>query len=667
LPRLMHKGGKMLLRMPVSVFMLVFLFAGSFSGVKTEDEAGFEKWISEDYLPSVGDLMFKEVDASWNYETNLTDHNKQIMIQASAETANFTQVMSAQMKKLFLTVKFTKPENNRLYRKLSMIGDAALSAEKYKELLSLKANMSNIYSTATVCGLLNTPLSECPPDKKWNLEPGITQALDNPNTPEPLLAQLWKSWRDESGKKMRDDYIRYVKLKNEAAAANGFPTAAEVWRAPYVEPDFNYTDADFLNDAKKLFEQTKPLYEQLHAYVRAKLRERHGNIGSSADGPIPAHLLGNMWAQSWLGTLNFTQLFPSKPKLDVTEEMKTQNYTAKKMFEIADKFFTDLGLEAMPAKFWDKSMITKPEGREVTCHASAWDFYNAQDFRIKQCTDITMQDLFTVHHEMGHVEYFLQYKNNSIPFREGANDGFHEAIGDVLALSVSTPTHLKGLNLIRSDLVNDNETDLNFQFSTALEKIAFIPFGLMLDLYRYDVFSGTIKPDELNKKWWEYAVEYQGICAPDNSRDETNFDPGAKFHVPADVPYMRYFVSFIIQFQFHKALCDKAGHQGPLYTCDINNNKEAGKLLGEALKLGSTKPWQEAMQKITGTTTMDAGPLLEFFQPLYEYLVQQNNMTNNPVGWTKVPYCPSGSMHLSSSLRIVSLCLFFYLVGLFHN
>ncbi|XP_055334822.1 angiotensin-converting enzyme-like [Paramacrobiotus metropolitanus] len=631
----------------MTTFAALFVLALVGSATAAETEESFRNWVHNVYDVGISAHMAAEVEASWNYETNITDHNQEIMVAASSQTANYSQSMSQYMKSTFQHVKPEDPLLQRFYRKLAMIGDAALPAEQYEELARLKANMSQIYSTAKVCRSPQTPLASCKQEELLDLEPGITREFDNPDTPEHILAHLWNEWREQSGKKMRDQFIRYVELKNEAAWINGFEkNNGLVWRAPYVEPQFNYTDADFVNEVKRLYDEVKPLYQQLHAYVRSKLAQKHGPIRSLHDplGPIPAHLLGNMWAQSWLGTLGFTQLYPELPKLDVTEEMKRQNYTARKMFEISDKFFTDLNLTAMPPSFWDDSMIEKPaDGRDVTCHASAWDFYNAKDFRIKQCTDITMQDLFTVHHEMGHVEYFLQYKHQLVTFRDGANDGFHEAIGDVLALSVSTPDHLKKIGLLANDTTRANrmENDLNFQFSTALEKIAFLPFGLMLDMYRYDVFAGIIKPEELNAKWWEYVVNYQGICAPSPPRGEEYFDAGAKFHVPADVPYMRYFVSFIIQFQFHKALCEKAGHTGPLYTCDIDGSKEAGKAVADALKLGSTQPWQEAMRILTGSTIMDARPLLEFFEPLYRKLQELNK--NNQVGWKNQPFCESGA------------------------
>uniref|UniRef100_A0A8C7ZA79 Angiotensin-converting enzyme n=1 Tax=Oryzias sinensis TaxID=183150 RepID=A0A8C7ZA79_9TELE len=390
-----------------------------------------------------------------------------------------------------------------------------------------------------------------------------------------------------------------------------------------------------------LYKTIEPLYQHLHAFVRRKLYNQYGSKYINLKGPIPAHLLGNMWAQTWNNIYDLMIPFPNKPNLDVTDEMVRQGYNATHMFRVSEEFFTSLGLMEMPTEFWEGSMIVKPEDREVVCHASAWDFYNRKDFRIKQCTTVTMEQLFTVHHEMGHIQYYLQYKDQPVGFRRGANPGFHEAIGDVLSLSVSTPKHLHTINLLES-AASDAETDINYLLKMALEKIAFLPFGYLIDLWRWGVFNGRTPPEKYNSEWWYLRTKYQGICPP-TKRSEEHFDPGAKYHIPGNTPYIRYFVSFILQFQFHEKLCEAAKHTGPLHTCDIYRSAEAGEILRKVLQAGSSKPWPEVLQEAIGTREMNANSLLKYFEPVIKWLEEQN--VNETLGWPDfgwVPPVPEG-------------------------
>ncbi|XP_014824640.1 PREDICTED: angiotensin-converting enzyme-like isoform X2 [Poecilia mexicana] len=345
---------------------------------------------------------------------------------------------------------------------------------------------------------------------------------------------------------------------------------------------------------------------------------------------------GNMWAQSWNNLYEMMVPFPGKPFLDVTDEMVRQGFNATHMFRVAEEFFTSLGLKEMPPEFWEGSMLVKPEGREVVCHASAWDFYNRRDFRIKQCTTVTMEDLFTVHHEMGHIQYYLQYKDQPVGFRDGANPGFHEAIGDLMSLSVSTPKHLHEINLLES-VTSDNESDLNFLLKTALETIAFLPFGYLVDLWRWDVFNGNTPPEKYNSAWWNLRTKYQGICPP-TRRTEEHFDPGAKYHVPGNTPYIRYFVSFILRFQFHEKLCEVANQTGPLHTCDIYRSTEAGAILKKVLEAGSSRPWPDMLQEAIGTREINATSLLKYFDPITKWLEEQT--ANETLGWPDLDWVP---------------------------
>ncbi|GAU87321.1 hypothetical protein RvY_00195-2 [Ramazzottius varieornatus] len=615
----------------------------------------FQRYIRLVYQPQAEDVIYNDQEASWAYNINITGYNEELMIAASEETALFDQETAQYVRSSFSNIDFSSNMTlERLYDKLVLLGDANLNSTDFSELQEVQTRMQRIYNTAKICRNpsihADDVLSKCPKDQQLSLEPDVSQILATSRN-ETLLRHVWKSWRDATGKKMHGDYQRYVELKNKASSMDGYADTGAAWRSTYVDTYTNYTDQMFLDEAEAIWQQLKPLYEQLHAYIRHKLKEQYPTVKalSNTNSPIPAHLLGNMWAQTWGNLQEFTRPHPEKQSLDVTEAMVEQNYTADTMFRKSDDFFATLGLIRMPQKFWDKSMIERPadNSTKVVCHASAWDFYNRQDFRIKQCTEVTMEDFLTVHHEMGHVEYYLQYKDLEVPFRRGANDGFHEAVGDTLALSVQTPAHLKSLGLLMADFdINDPDLERNSLYSTALDKIAFLPFGYLMDKYRYDIFSGKIKPEQYNSKWWEHLVEYQGICSP-VKRSDSDFDPGSKYHIPAGVPYMRYFVSFILQFQFHKAMCQEAGYTGPLHRCDVSapelgdGGKRAGALLAKTLKMGSSQPWTQAISAITNgnSSRMDAGPLLEFFTPMQQWLTQKNAELGITPGWSKEPEC----------------------------
>ncbi|KAH0627017.1 hypothetical protein JD844_002377, partial [Phrynosoma platyrhinos] len=519
---------------------------------------------------------------------------------------------------------FSDPQLKKIISSIQTLGPSNLPMEKRQKYNTILSEMDNIYSTAKVC--LPNQNSSC-----WALDPDITDIMANSRSYTKLL-YAWEGWHNSAGNPLRPKYEEFVLLSNEAYTMDGFKDTGAYWRSWYDSPTFE-------DDLEELYHQLEPLYLNLHAFVRRKLYEWYGPKYINLKGPIPAHLLGNMWAQQWNNIYDMMVPFPNKPNLDVTSTMQQQNWTVRHMFRVSEEFFTSLGMLGMPPEFWEKSMLEKPtDGREVVCHASAWDFFNRKDFRIKQCTTITMEQLFTVHHEMGHVEYYLQYKDQPITFRSGANPGFHEAIGDVMSLSVSTPAHLKKIGLL-SEITEDAESDINYLLKMALEKIAFLPFGYLIDQWRWNVFNGRTPPSRYNYDWWYLRTKYQGICPP-VARNETNFDPGAKYHIPGNTPYIRYFVSFILQFQFHKALCQAANHTGPLHTCDIYQSTEAGKKLSEALRTGSSQPWQDILQQLTGTNKMDASPLLEYFNPVTLWLQEQNRQTNETLGWPDFEWRP---------------------------
>ncbi len=436
------------------------------------------------------------------------------------------------------------------------------------------------------------------------------------------LAEAWKGWH-AIAPVMKDRYARYAELGNKGAKEIGFADMGALWRSGY-----DMSPEDFEKDIERLWKDVRPLYDDLHCFVRKKLRAKYGKDKVPDKAPIPAHLLGNMWAQQWDAIYDMVEPYPGQGSLDVDKKLRDKKVDAVKMVKIGEGFFTSLGLDPLPPSFWERSLLTRPKDREVVCHASAWDVSWNNDLRIKMCIEPTEDDLITIHHELGHDYYYHYYFKLPILFQSGANDGFHEGIGDTLALSV-TPEYLKKLGLLDA-VPKGDKGKLNFQMKMALDKVAFLPFGLMIDKWRWDVLSGKTPKDKYNAAWWDLRTKYQGISAP-APRSEADFDPGAKYHIPASTPYIRYFLARIYQFQFHRALCKIAGHKGSLDTCSIHGNKAAGDKLREMLQLGQSKPWPEALAALSGERAADAGALLEYFAPLRAWLTEQNK--GETCGW----------------------------------
>jgi peptidyl-dipeptidase A len=421
---------------------------------------------------------------------------------------------------------------------------------------------------------------------------------------------------------MRGNFARFVELANKGARELGFKDTGAMWRSKYDMPA-----DDFARELDRLWEQVRPLYVSLHTYVRWKLREKYGADVVPASGAIPAHLLGNIWAQDWTNVYKLVAPAGADPGYDLTAILKARNLDAKGMVRYGEGFFKSLGFAALPETFWERSLFTKPRDREVVCHASAWDVDNDNDLRVKMCIEINAEDFSTIHHELGHNFYQRAYNKQPFLFRDSANDGFHEAIGDTIALSI-TPEYLVKLGFLKQ--APDASKDIGLLLNKALEKIAFLPFGLLIDQWRWKVFAGEVRSADYNSAWWQLRQKYQGV-APPLDRSERDFDPGAKYHVPGNVPYTRYFLADILQFQFHRALARVAGCTGPLHRCSIYDSKEAGKRLNAMLEMGLSQPWQEALFALTGQRQMDATAIVDYFAPLQKWLDEQNK--GKPTGW----------------------------------
>uniref|UniRef100_A0A8B9QJU7 Angiotensin-converting enzyme n=1 Tax=Apteryx owenii TaxID=8824 RepID=A0A8B9QJU7_APTOW len=570
------------------------------------------------------DISYESSLASWNYNTNITEETSMKMSEAGAKWSAFYDEASRNASNFPLAD--IKDDLIRLQiQSLQDRGSSVLSPEKYTRLSTVLNTMSTIYSTGTVC-------KPSDPSNCLVLEPGLDVIMaDSTDYHERLWA--WEGWRADVGKMMRPLYEEYVDLKNEAAKLNGYSDYGDYWRANYeadYSEEYKYSRDRLIEDVEKTFEQIKPLYEQLHAYVRHRLEQVYGPELISSTGCLPAHLLGDMWGRFWTNLYGSTVPYPAKPNIDVTDAMVKNNWDAMKIFKAAEAFFTSIGLYNMTEGFWNYSMLTEPtDNRKVVCHPTAWDM-GKKDYRIKMCTKVTMDNFLTAHHEMGHIEYDMAYSALPYLLRSGANEGFHEAVGEIMSLSAATPQHLKSLGLLEPTFQEDAETEINFLLKQALTIVGTMPFTYMLEKWRWMVFNGNITKQEWMKRWWEMKREIVGVVEP-VPHDETYCDPAALFHVANDYSFIRYYTRTIYQFQFQEALCKAAKHTGPLHTCDITNSTAAGQNLRQMLELGRSKPWTQALESITGEKYMNATPLLHYFEPLFNWL--RKNNSGRPVGW----------------------------------
>src|SRR5688572_5653088 len=439
------------------------------------------------------------------------------------------------------------------------------------------------------------------------------------------LREMWSSWNNNVGAPMRPQYARMVEIANAGAVELGYPDTGAMWRSKY-----DMSPEEFAALTERLWNEVRPLYEELHCFTRAGLNRTYGDGVQAATGPIRADLLGNLWAQEWGNIYDVVAPRTSgAAPYDLTQLLERANYTPERIVRQGESFFSSLGFAPLPQTFWERSMITQPRDREVVCHASAWDVDNVEDLRIKMCTRVNADDFVTVHHELGHNYYQRAYNQQPFLYLDSANDGFHEAIGDMIALSV-TPEYLVQIGLLRENQLPTEEQDRALLLRQGLDKLAFLPFGLLIDRYRWGIFNGQIQPGNYQAAWDQMRLQYQGITPP-VPRTEQNFDAGAKYHVPASVPYTRYFLARILQFQFYKAACDIAGWQGPLHRCSFYGNREVGRRLNEMLAMGASRPWPDALQAFTGSREISAEPMVEYFRPLLGWLREQNR--GRRCGW----------------------------------
>jgi peptidyl-dipeptidase A len=582
--------------------------------------------------------------AEWVAETYITDDTAMLTARANEAWLKWLSAKVDEARK-YEKVKGIDAKDRRAIDLLKL--QTAMPAPKdpahLTELTDLASKLTAAYGSGKYCKDDKNPAS-C-----RNLDE-LSDVLANDRDWDHAL-DAWTGWH-HVGRGMLKDYQRFAQLLNEGARDLGYDNVGTMWRAGYDMP----SDA-FAKETDRLWGQVQPLYGQLQCYARNKLVQKYGDR-MPKDGTIPAHITGNMWAQDWANLYPLLQPYPGVGNLDVNQRLEAQRkakldelrkafkgkptpldiatlehdadmQSAVAMTHRSEDFYQSIGFPPLPTSFYQKSMMLRPRDRDALCHASAWPMdLGSTDMRIKMCIRPTEEDQYTIYHEMGHIYYYVSYKDTPPIFQAGANDGFHEAIGDTIRLNI-TPAYLAQIGLA-GKAGSDDKAILNAQMKLALEKVAFLPFGLLIDKWRWGVFDGSIAPDKYNEGWWQLRRKYQGLSSP-VAATAADFDPGAKNHVPTNVPYMRYFLADILQFQFYRSLCEAAGHKGALSQCSIYGNKEAGAKYWKMLGEGAQQPWQQTLKELTGKDEMDASAIIDYFAPLYAWLQEQNK--GKTCGW----------------------------------
>lgn len=574
--------------------------------------ADAEKWMNETEA-MLDDLTVKASRAQWVQSNFITDDTEALAAEANERFIEATTKLAEDVKR-FDGLQMP-PVLARKFKLLKLSLFSLPDAKDRAELTKLASSLEADYGKGKYCPKTGKNAGKC-------LDIGELETIFASSRDPEEMKDIWVGWH-AVGAPMKQRYARFIELQNKGARELGFKDMGAMWRSNY-----DMTPEQFSAEVERLWNQVRPLYESLHAYVRTQLVKQYGPSAVDANGMIRADLLGNPWAQTWENINPLVAPKNSNRGYDLTAILREKKVDHLGMVHYGENFFKSLGFAALPETFWERSLFVKPRDREVVCHASAWDIDNKDDLRLKMCILIREEDFVTVHHELGHNFYQRAYNKQPPLFQNGANDGFHEAIGDTIALSI-TPEYLKQVGLLETIPPTDDTAQL---LHKSLEKVAFLPFGLMIDQWRWKVFDGEITPANYNKSWWELRKKYQGV-APPVARSEQDFDPGAKYHVPANTPYTRYFLADILQFQFYRAMCKQAGQTGPLHRCSFFHNEEAGRRLNEMLTMGMSKPWPEALKKLTGEDKMDANAMMEYFAPLKKWLDEQNAANNATPGW----------------------------------
>ena len=380
----------------------------------------------------LAELSVKGNQANWIHENFITDDSEAIAASVNDEITAVTTELVEQAKR-YDGLKMP-PELARkfLLLKLQLVAPAPKDPKLRKELTQIAVSLDSDYGKGKFVD-----------SQGKTLDVNDVENIMAENHDPARLKEVWLGWHS-IGAPMRQRYARFVDLSNQGSRELGFKDTGVLWRAGYDMPP-----EQFSADVDRLWEQVRPLYLSLFTYVRARLSQKYGPQVVSPDGPLPAHLLGNPWAQTWGNIFPLLGLPENSRGYDLTELLRAKNLDAHGMVKYGENFYTSLGFAPLPKTFWERSLFTKPADREVVCHASAWDIDNKDDVRIKMCIQIKDEDFVTIHHELGHNFYQRAYMEQPFLFQNGANDGFHEAIGDTIALAI-TPEYLKQIGLLNT-------------------------------------------------------------------------------------------------------------------------------------------------------------------------------------------------------------------------
>ncbi len=565
----------------------------------------------------LGELVIERESAGWVEDTYITADTELLAAKASERLLGYVSQAAEDARRYQRQALSPATARALLLLRQGLSAPAPRDAAKRAELARLGARLEATYGAGKYCEPAKDGAAAAPCQSIDELSAVLATSRDY-----AALTEAWRRWHTISVP-MRADYARFVTLANEGAREFGYTDLGAMWRSGYDMPP-----EAFAAEASRLYGQVAPLYQALHCYVRERLARRYGAERVAPGQPIPAQLLGNLWAQEWGKIYDLVEPYPGASDLDTDGALRAQHYDAVRMVKNAEQFYGSLGFPPLPASFWQRSMLTRPRDRDVVCHASAWTLDLKDDVRLKMCAEVDTESLKTIYHELGHLYYDLAYQDQPLLFANGAHDGFHEAIGDTITLSM-TPAYLERIGLV-TGASRSREATINQQMKQALDKIAFLPFGKLIDEWRWQVFAGEITPANYNAAWWALKRKYQGVSAP-LPRSEADFDAGAKYHVPGNTPYTRYLLALILQFQFHKALCNAAGYHGPLHECSVYGSAEAGRRFRAMLAAGASRPWPETLEKLTGTRRMDAAAINEYFAPLAAWLREQN--AGQRCGW----------------------------------
>ncbi|MBL32832.1 MAG: peptidyl-dipeptidase [Gammaproteobacteria bacterium] len=605
----------------MKIFLSMISIAFIVASCDTSSELNSQNQKLEDFLTEVEEENKKDgpiiSSASW-ISSNFITFDSQKVIADYGTRYTLNSLEKARKASSFDNIK-TSPENNRMLKilKSSFVMPPPLDESLASELSKITTSLEAMYGSGEYC----YEDGHC-----FDLE-AFEAIIDKSRNPKQLLS-AWRGWH-EIGKPMKPMYLRMVEIGNKGSKDLGYEGLSDLWFSKY-----DMSADEFLNETDRVWDEVKPLYDALHCHVRAKLNDHYGDEVIPISGPLPVHMLGNMWGQSWsnIYDLVYTEEANSN-SIDVTKIIEDKNLSEIEMVEYAEDFFLSIGFEPLPETFWERSLFVKPSDRSVVCHASAWNLDSVEnDLRIKMCIEKNEEDFITIHHELGHIFYYQAYNHLPTLFQGGANDGFHEAFGDLLTLSI-TPDYLNQIGFITKDEAKlAKEDPIGLLMKQALEGVVVVPWALMLDKWRSAVFNGEIEANNLNSSWWQLREQYQGISTYEN-RNEEYFDPGAKYHIPGNTPYTRYYLARIMQYQFHEALCNSIGFEGYLHDCSIYGSMEAGEKIISTMAMGESLPWQEAFENLTGSRKLSGKSILNYYAPLKDWLDEQNK--DRLCGWDK--------------------------------